>query len=537
MRRQVSAEQTQNLLEKGRSPDMTLSRRTEGLLFAGSLLAVLMLHLAFAFWYGSQWVEWDTAAHTRFINAVLVEGTLVPSVAYPAGFAYAEFGAFFTHVTSLPVILAQLFFLPALLGFSIFLVSYALFRRIVGRPWGLLAAILLNAQADFLFTTSRGSHEKLTLMLVLMSTWAIFMLIVPRASNSEIKSRRNQISVWISITYIALLTLIFTNMFFAWVFVLGLFIAFLVIWRTVSRAHRRFLSAFQRLPVVFLVGFGITYLFAFVYYLPARGLQITLSAVLQTLLDLFGARENPSLPYSPSAEQWRSVYVWVGINVLTWVLLAASAFVTIATVTGKWFKGQVVPRFLVSLEIGLGVETAASTLLDSYNPAGIHNIGLRTFPIALIPVAALAALLFKQIYHDRKRLRALVILMVFVLLFSGSVGSLLRATADPSVSLQTRSYFIAERDGIGWIVAHRDGSVNIWAGNDDRLYQLYVLHYGYPPSSEIRFWVHEETQPITFVLLSPITGSQPLQAVNILDRCVSCSRVYDTGGTTISYVG
>jgi len=482
------------------------------------------------------WVEWDTAAHTRYINAVLSEGNLVPSVAYPAGFAYEEFVAIFAKTTGIPVLTLQIYVLPLLTAFFIFTLSFVVFRRLVGPSWGLLAAFLLNAQADFLFATSRGSHEKMTLALILLVIWAVTILILPETPSRLPKPVVRRTTSVIAVSYIALLTLILTNMFFAWVLITGLLLAFLITWRS-NRTERRLVPAgLMRLPAEFAVGIGVIYLFAFVYYAPAVGLQITLSTIGQTFVNIVGGREPFISPYSPVAEQWKSTYVWLGINLLTWVILTASMAVSVALLTKKWYSNQAPLKFLVALGSGFAIEVAASAFLDALSPGGIQNLQVRLLPILLIPAAPLSAMFFRRLFDRRSRFQVPVVAMVVVILIAGSVGSVLRATADPSVSVQTRSYTSGEQSALGWLITHRADPLTLWAGGNDRLYQLYVLDWGYPPDRDISFWIHHQTQNVSFLLQSPFTRGDRIEAPNVREHCATCSQVYSNGETSILYV-
>ncbi|MDI6641736.1 MAG: hypothetical protein QME68_05440, partial [Elusimicrobiota bacterium] len=143
----------------------------------GSSLALLLIciyalssHLYFILRYAGRWMEGDTSRMTKFAQVVQDQATIFPTgLIYGNGPGHPTIMVMLSDLSGISVLTLQTYVLP-IFGVVIAVLSYIAFLELTdSKKIALLSVFLLSLQPDFLFTTSRGTHEKFTYSMVLLS--------------------------------------------------------------------------------------------------------------------------------------------------------------------------------------------------------------------------------------------------------------------------------------------------------------------------------------------------------------------------------
>lgn len=366
--------------------------------FAIALVASIWLR------YTGPWAETDTVAVTRTVRGVIAEQTIEPpGLAYSNGFNYPVLAAMVSEVTGLPVRTVQTSLLQWMLPITA-LVAFVAFRAITGSGRiGAICALLLLIQADFLFVTQRGSHEKVTWLLVLM---VVFGLV-----RGFRQPRLGHVVPWVLVVYLAGFAIICTNVFFASSFVTTVALSLaagLVLARWILR-DREARPILARFGYVFITLGILTYLFMTLLYPTARSNLTELESAADKVAVLYLGAEAPTTtttpeeealppgfdeptdekeevpfsPYDSIASVWVSQSVFLILTGFTWILLIYAS-ISWVFVTLRFFRGGVqrddVPYFLAwAFATAAGAQIAASVVADYAEVFG-GNLQLRLFP-------------------------------------------------------------------------------------------------------------------------------------------------------------
>ncbi|MEE9152274.1 MAG: hypothetical protein V3U20_10655 [Thermoplasmata archaeon] len=492
----------------------------------------LFSHLYFLLRYSKNWMEWDTSMMTKYAQAVQSQATIIPTgLVYPNGPGYSTMLSMLSDLSGLSVVTLQLFVLP-IVGVLAVVFAYITFLELTNtRRIALLATFLLSLQPDFLFTSSRGTHEKFTYLLILMS---MFFL-------SRSFSRRENIKefvYYVLLFYISVLGMISFNFFFASTYILAVTLAF-IIGYFISEMPQIGVS-FKRM--VYTSATTIVFFFSYMFYLykPSR----TLLYMFDTLADQIGvialATEQHVTPqYTYIFNMWASFEVWLFLTLFNWVIAPLSLAAWIFLVY-KFFKKK--QRLASSMLLLLMFYTAFSIQLlltifaDRFGV--FNNLELRVFPVLMFFAVPLASISIIKIVEfkgfgevQRKALKTAFALLFLVFV----VNSLLKATNDPMVSNKWLFYSPQEKEGIVW-VEHNSQEEKIWAGLDERLRTVFFTYSNignydrtkFTSLGNARFWlisdiVEKRAQRIKRPL--PDVVDKPI----IYDS--GHVKIYDTGGT------
>jgi hypothetical protein len=500
------------------------------------ILYALGLGVYFVLRFGGNWMEIDTARITQAAQATFEEAALTPARgSYDHGFTYPVMVAWLAHFTGVSVLRLQTVILPVVGIVMLALVAVVLFEAILGKTsMALLATLLLCLQADFLFVTSRGSHEKLTWPLAML---ALYFLYCSAAKPQGLK----RFVIHVVLFYLAIYALITTNSFFASTLITAITLSFLL-GLTINRwqIHLKEQATpgnLQRLALVSASSMILLYLFVFYIYTPARNaLSILPTMVDQIAMLLFGFQPQVN-PYAYISWGWISPQIYLVLALFTWLLLLGSLAEWIhqgyrLLCGARLHLPEALPWLLYA---GFAIQIVIATVLDF---AGVlsANLQLRVLPglvvFAVVLVVQGLEHLLSQIrlsYQARRLLFVGCILLVAWFVFA----SLLKTTNDPVVSNKWGFYSTAEKSAVQWTDTHLK-RVRVWVGIDERLSTVYSVLY--PTGSQSDSIVVEigVPRPTTrYLLLSETEQLRHARLRISLPVTVFKDQVYDNGGTKL----
>ena len=487
-------------------------------LLSFSLLMVLYLVLRFA----ADWTGHDTVAMANIISNVYSQGTLVPAgEAYTLGMNPQAVSVMLIHLTGVPLEGLVQRALPLLLMVDV-LVAYVAYRTLTQDRWaGLFAASLLAMQPEFLFTTTRGSHEKITWLLTLLG---LFVL----ARSFMDAGRFARFVVWTAIFYLVAFALITTNAFFASSLLAALALCFLAA-TALSYLILRKGTEFSRLIYVTASCSILVYLFMFHLYAPAveafNDLRPTIDRIAALL---FGVE----VPFSTAAATghvasgWATGSVYLALSAATYVLTLIS-FVYWLVLAWRLWKGRLrgSPLFLLWLlyaafafQMALSVGAAGLGLLAS-------NLQVRLFPVFMLLVMPLAALGLQEGARCIRARRQHAVLAVLALLFAGTAGAAaFKATNEPLLSNTWTFRVRNEQLSVEWVDEYtRYGDV--WLGTD----RLRYTAGGYEDPLRHRYDIYGVDEFTRYALVSRFEETRMLRMGIPQPALGQENQVYDNG--------
>jgi hypothetical protein len=495
--------------------------------------------------YGGHWIEDDTSRVTACILGVLKSGRLVPTYSrvYANGFLYPAYGAFVSLIAGVQVTTFQAWMsLPVALALTI--LAFVFYRRLLGDPIAAgAAALMLNLQGDFLFTSSRGTHEKMVFMLVFTSLLAMALAI------SRVESWRWRLAL-ASVYYLTMFALSTTNVFFGSTFAITLLLAFLiasVLARRIlsGRQHSRWLIYLAAASLIFI------YLVMFVLYSPARLMIVTAQDLSERQRLLFlSFSETPAI-YQAVSQDWIFPQAWLVLRAFDMFLIVAAAigWLILIRPAHRQDSPRIVPapsgRFwLLTLFPAFAVQNVLAAINDFTGSAmEIKNLQVRLVPLtvfAAAPLAAYAVLrIFARLRIQQRQRRLAVIVMAGAMILFGMMA-LVKSTSEPLLANTWMFYTVPESAGVGWLDQHAllldsdlgRHSPQVWAGPSFRLGQVWLNEYW----GEARHFVpvtSDLNEPHTIVVLSPTIRMEMARLQQPLPDVRSLLRVYDGGQVQI----
>jgi hypothetical protein len=409
------------------------------------------------------------------------------------------------------------------LGVVPVIVAIPLFRLMFrdGKMWA-STALLLLLQPEFILVTSRGTHEKATITLVIV----ILMLIVKHMLDRNRDPLRIPTSTTIILATL-IPTLVFLNCFFAFMFFVAITIAFVIIGRktrTVDAHKLLFFPAY---------GFLIFALFL-VLYNPAASLIETAATFWDRLVLIMSGEVSPESPYAPVGTAWTSGIAWAVTNLLTFFLIASSAAYAISSFLKK-LKNPV-DMTIVPIYIGASTILLAGIILDLIGGSGIANLQLRWLPFWTIFAAPLAVtFLSRGRWHPARGIRMVNpgrLIVVSLVIVTVIPVCLMRATLDPSISNNYIFYSDTEETLVDWAAENLEGEC--WGGLHYRIGSIFVFKHGYPQSANLKFMTaenpYEMDAAIDTALDRDLAGRMGLPAITLS----SWNKIND-GGTAAIY--
>ncbi|MBN1886772.1 MAG: hypothetical protein JW850_02235 [Thermoflexales bacterium] len=453
---------------------MKARKSTHSWLAGVVVLYALLAAAYFVLRYEGRWSDYDTANLTKTIVVTDQRGQLSHWASYSWGFSYAALSTFIMMATGLDVIRLQFLVYPiAAAGLS--LVAFVMYRQLTGDAYaGILATLFLFMQPDFLFVIFRGSHEKITWLMVVL---AVFLL----ARSFGAMHRLSRFSAYVGLFYLALYALIADSAFFGSSFIAavgvslaaGLVMLGLVRRKGGERARSRELL---RLVYVIIAAAVLWFWHTFYLYPPAMRFiaeaNTTTEQVATMALNMSRRQWEPKFnPYATVSWGWVSMPAYWAL-VLPSFMVGGGAFLVwimagIRHVRRKENLFDEPPRLLLWLLYGgFGLQFAASLLVANVGGAA-GNLQVRMFPALMLFSMAMVARPLVPWWHAQARRPARVgLAIVLALLLAWASGaSLLKATNDPALSNYWMFLTASEVKGVAWVEDHvRYGYV--WLGLD-----------------------------------------------------------------------
>jgi hypothetical protein len=421
--------------------------------------------------YRGLWGEGDTAVFSESGRQTYLTGALAPPVgAYAHGYSYSALLATLAHVTGLNIAALQLY-LSGLLAAWLVLPAWLAFRELTRQPkLATLATAILLVQPEFLFPVMRGTHEKFTRGLMLLTLYLLARSL--RARDGHGPGRTARFAGLVVAFYLAAFSLITFNNLMAVSFITGTGLALFLLWAG-WRQHEPGEPTLRRLAYAVLITGILALTVTLLLYEPARHSLLALEHFGQRLAALFLEIESASVatPYDSIFSGWIRPGVYLLLSLSNWLLLGVSALIWLEQTRALLSRGRRLEReqmILWAYYAAFAFIMAVSVALDWAGTYAGANFQLRAFPA----VAMLAAPLVARWLGDRKSgapgrlrlLRASVAIGIGLL----ALLSTLKLTNEPLLSNRWLFYSSQEMAAVRWADEKLAGRT-LWTGYDDRL--------------------------------------------------------------------
>lgn len=444
---------------------------------------ILLTHLYLILRYSGRWSEIDTSSMTKYAQVVQSQATIIPSgLVYPNGPGYPSILGVLSDTSGLSISMLQIYILPVV-GILAAVFAFFAFKELTrNSKIALLAAFMLSLQPDFLLTSSRGTHEKFTYLMVLMS---VFFL----SRSFSIGRGVKEFAPYVLLFYLVLLGMISYNFFFASTYVVALTFAFIVGYAI--SASPQISGSFRRL--IYTTATSSVFFFSYMFYIypPARSLFYTFDTLADKIGALAMATEQHVTPqYTYIFETWISFKAWLFLTLFNWVIAPLSLAAWLFFVYRFFKKGERLPMPLLLLLMFYAAFSLQLLMTIFADRFGIfNNIELRIFPVLMFFAVPLASISILKIVRNnrfsenkRKALKTLFVILFLVFV----VNALLKATNDPLVSNKWGFYTVQEKQAIEWIGASLKEQ-SIWAGLDERLRNVFKTYSDLETYNSITF--------------------------------------------------
>jgi hypothetical protein len=421
--------------------------------------------------FGGLWGETDARTIAQTIQAMQEAGRLIPSSGpvYPNGYSYQALSVFILQTAGITTSQLQLYVHLFLMPW-IALPAWLLYRELTGsRVGATLAAAILLAQPEFLFSLMRGTHEKFTRGLILL---ALYLFVKSLSENHNVRRMAGYILAF----YLVLFGFVTLNnlLAFSLIAALVLALAILSVLRWWTRSHPGTVPATERrLRYAVLTAALIVYMFTFYFYPPARSNIYVINNMWERTASMLLDMERPAGPdpYAYTAGAWTSGQVYLVLSSSTWILLLVSLLIwlwqslgLLTRRTQGWPPGRMM---LWALYGAFAVQGALSILVD-LSGALAANLQVRVFPAFSMLAAPVAATVFKNWQASPLQRHKLGWALTICAIAVMAGLSVLKATNEPLVSNKWHFYIPAEMRALDRAEGILEGRM-IWIGFDDRL--------------------------------------------------------------------
>jgi hypothetical protein len=434
---------------------------------------------------------------TKFAQIVQDQATLIPvgKTVYSNGPGYSATMTFLSNISGVPIPSIQIFIIP-LFGVVITVLSYIAFLELTdSKKIALLSAFLLSLQPDFLFTTSRGTHEKFTYTVVLLS---MFFLSRSFSRRKNIK----EFMYYVLLFYLSALGMISLNFFFASTYIFAVTIAF-IIGYLISEIPQM-TSSLKRLTYTSATSTIFFFSYMFYLYPPSRHLFMVFDTLQEKMSALFLATEQQVTPqYTYIFNTWVSFKAWLLLTLFNWVIAPLSLGAWVYLVYKFFIKRQKLPSsmlLLLMFYFAFSLQLIITILADRFGV--FHNLELRVFPVLMFFAVPLASISIMNIIHsnrldEKQRQKVKNIFLIMILVFAAS--SHLKATNDPVVSNKWLFYSVQEKESLEWVgdgIYQNDKSM--WADVDERLLTVF-RHFSDLETNDKKKFVSPEEADFYFI--------------------------------------
>ncbi len=443
------------------------------------LLIALGLGLLFASYvllrYGGLWGEIDTTTFALAIQQMISSEQLIPDVnRYANGYGYQVLATFLSQISGAPIGFIQRY-AAILLAIWIIPPAWLLYRELVGSARGAtLATLFLLVQPELLFVLARGTHEKFTRGLMLLS---LFLLIRSLRSTD----RLSRFASLIICFYLCIYAVIAFNTFLANSFVLAVLLALVLCWVVIREQPLSLRPAAQAEVLVQRLLFAsvicLILVFAFIFYIypPAQISLRVLTTITERsaalILDVEPAtREgDPINPYATIDSAWISREAYLLLTLSNWLLLGVSASIWLWQ-TLAWGLGRRAPPdpaavLLWAFYGAFAIQGALSILADFSIGGNLQHRVFPSFTLLAVPLITRAVIQWQPPTPTTQRSAYATLALVLGLL---AILSTLKATNEPVLSNKWIFYHPSELQAITWADTYLAGR-GLWVGFDERL--------------------------------------------------------------------
>jgi len=483
--------------------------------------------------YSFRAVHGDTTALAIATETMHDEGHIQPTtgVVYQHGFTYQVTSLVLLAVTGLSVQDLQTALWPLIAPLGLGIAAFAFYLQITkNRLTAVLAVFLLLLQADVLFVTLRGSHEKLD--------WPLMLVALMLLSDSVELPLQKMIRR-VLLFYLVVFTMSTINVFFASTFVTALAVSFIlaILVKLYARTRLSATTASDTEPSrLFYVSLSCALLvfvsMAYVYPVALSNLR-TLRGILEQISALLLSFEIKGNPYGYVAFGWTSPWVYLGLTVYTWLLIILSLIVWIrrgiaifrAPPVG-WLRDNLDWLLYAGFTLQLGI----SLVVDVAGALG-QNMQLRVFPgftvmAAVILARGLRRFGMSHLLSGKTRQIALAVGSLAVAWFA--MASLLKATNEPLLSNKWSFYGQTEMMSLDWTNQHLQ-SAAVWTGIDGRLAVVFAFWHANQSSSRNLYDAYDFKPNDRYILLSEREQTRATRLGIAMPSVLDWNRVYDNG--------
>jgi len=415
-------------------------------------------------------MEGDTSRMTKFAQVVQDQATIFPTgLIYGNGPGHPTIMVVLSDLSGISVLTLQTYVLP-IFGVVIAVLSYIAFLELTdSKKIALLSAFLLSLQPDFLFTTSRGTHEKFTYSMVLLS---MFFLSRSFSRRGNVK----EFMYYILLFYISILGMISYNFFFAATYIFAVTVAF-IIGYLISEIPQ-VSASLKRLAYTSATSTIFFFSYMFYLYTPSRSLLYTFDTLQEKASALLLATEHHVTPqYAYIFQTWVSFKAWFILTLFNWVI-APLSFAAWAYLVYKffWKKQRLSSPMLLLLMfyLAFSIQLLITILADRFGV--FYNLELRVFPVLMffaVPLASMSIIDIISHHRLNERQRKVIKTIFAALILVFVAASLLKATNDPVASNNWMFYTTQEKKSIDWIGANHGGEC-VWMDTDERLMTVFT---------------------------------------------------------------
>jgi hypothetical protein len=483
------------------------------------------------------WLESDTARITLTIKSIHEGGVLVPErFFYQHGFGYQLVSNALMFTTGLSVYTLQTILYPFLGIAGINLLSIVFFRQVLHDPRAAaLASVLYIFDPFVLFVVLRGSHEKITWLLMMMA-----LVFLYRSIGQPIR----RMTIYVCLFYIVVFAIDTTNVFFGSVFLVAVIfsmtLGFLLsrFWRNDRPPLPR--KDIQRLMYISLSGTILVFIFIAYIYPPALGNLRVLRGVLEQLSALLLSFEIKTLPYEYISYGWINTQTYVLLSAWTWIVIFISLPIWLHQGI-RILRGKTAPGMAENLSwmmyTGFAIQIAVSIVVD-LSGALSGNMQLRIFPcFTIMAIVLIIRFLMSNMpsLQANPGLRRLILAMCGILSVWFTMASALKATNDPFLSNKWSVYTPKEVAGVRWMDAHLERA-KIWSGVDERLYMLFIDFLQLESQKENSFQFGKFKSDVQFFLSTDLDHLRSARLGMNVPPVDYWDRIYDNGDARIERI-
>lgn len=503
------------------------------------LVVLLTVALATGFYFilrfGIAWSEGDSGVLSIAIAGVQQSGRLVFPRAYAHGLGYPAWAATLGELSGLPISAVQQVLMPLLGNLLAAVMSFAVFRRLLGSEQkGMLASGLLFTVSYFVFVISRGSHERIDITALLISVLALIKLLERSTGQRHFS--------WVMVFILSTAGLILSNDFFALMFLLVL--AFSALAFALAARLRVTLDPPTVGPsevardLAIAAAFGsLLWLGGYLVYPPARADSHLILSVLDHIRAFLATLELPSHPFAAAASNYPSHPLYIMSSIPRWLLFLSS--LTVFAVQGvaimRSRKAQLARVFLLAFYLGYGLLVAFAIPVDFLGLSSGNNVEVRLYTdytLFSVPLVAIA-LTYRPHWTQRlaPSLRKGTLFAIGGLLAFYITLNWMAATSDPLLSNNWIFYKPAEVQAARFYMVHQQhGKIWMGANPNGRMWSAYAMNYPgtlLEPSNTISTAL--SYSGLTDALVSPLISAEASRYRISLPTIALGDRVYDNG--------